>query len=115
MDYKSIFLKLSESEDISDETTDSSEIDYDNSNVEESEIKLGSLVKVLDASSYTATELVLDDDEFESFKLKVEDGLSAIVFDIDDDNTDLVDIVYEDGLEIFNLPKLNLEIVENEL
>lgn len=105
MDYKAIFKKLSESDVVEDEieATDPVEIE---------EILLGSIVKVLDASTYTPEDLSLTDEEFEEFKVKVDAGDTAIVFDEDDDNPELVDIVFEDGLEIFRIPKLDLELSE---
>lgn len=80
----------------------------------EEDIALGAMVKVQDASSFTADELGVDEDDFEDFKIKVEAGEYAIVFDIDDDSPELVDIVFEDGLEIFKIPKLMLALVDDE-
>lgn len=112
MDYKAIFKKLSES-DFDDEVLDEPLEDEVTSEVE-SDVVLGSVVKVLDTTSYTAEELFLTDEEFQTFQTKVEDGLTAIVFDIDDEHPELVDIVFEDGLEIFKIPKINLEVTEYE-
>jgi hypothetical protein len=78
------------------------------------DIHLGAMVKVQDATSFTAEELGIEEDEFEDFKIKVEQGEYAIVFDIDDESPDLVDIVFEDGLEIFRIPKLVLSIVDED-
>jgi hypothetical protein len=80
----------------------------------EDDIHLGSMVKVQDATSFTAEELGIDDEDFGDFKIKVDAGEYAIVFDIDDDNPSLVDIVFEDGLEIFMIPRLVLAIVEDD-
>ena len=80
----------------------------------EDDITLGAMVKVQDASSFTAEELGVDEDDFEEFKIKVAAGEYAIVFDIDNDNPALVDIVFEDGLEIFLIPRLMLELIEDE-
>ena len=110
MDYKAIFKKLSES-DFDDEEM---ETPIEDETEVESNVVLGSVIKVLDASSYTAEELNLTDEEFEAFQSKVEDGLTAIVFDIDDEQPELVDIVFEDGLEIFRIPKIALEVTEYE-
>jgi hypothetical protein len=78
------------------------------------EFDVGSIVTVVDASSFTAEELEIDEEDFEEFQKAVESGLQAVVFDVDDDDESLVDIVYESGLEIFKIPKLMLNLVIDE-
>ena len=78
------------------------------------EINIGSLVKVIDADSFTAKDLDMTDDEFEEFQTKVEAGAQAVVFNEDEDDPTLVDIVFEDGLEAFKIPKVNLEDLDFE-
>jgi hypothetical protein len=78
------------------------------------EFDVGSLVTVVDASSFTAEELELDEEDFEEFQAAVEAELTAVVFDVDDDDPNLVDIVYESGLEVFKIPKLMLNLVIDE-
>lgn len=75
----------------------------------DSTIDVGSLVSVVDSGAFTAEELSLSDDEFEDFKSKVDAGELAVVFDVDDDDINKIDIVFEDGLEIFNLPRVALQ------
>jgi len=82
--------------------------------VDTSDIDLGSMVRVIDGESFIADDLELSEEDFAEFQTKVESGSYAIVFDIDDDNPEVVDIVFEDGLEVFKIPKLNLEIIEDE-
>lgn len=79
------------------------------------DIEIGQLVKVIDAEAFTAEELEMDDDDFESFVSKVEEGEVAIVFNENDDNSTLVDIVFENGLEAFNIPKINLQITDVDI
>jgi hypothetical protein len=81
---------------------------------EPTEINIGSLVKVIDADSFTAKDLDMTDDEFEEFQDKVEAGAQAVVFNEDEDDPTLVDIVFEDGLEAFKVPKVNLEDLDLE-
>jgi len=81
---------------------------------EPAEINIGSLVKVIDADSFTAKDLDMTDDEFEEFQAKVEAGAQAVVFNEDEDDPTLVDIVFEDGLEAFKVPKVNLEDLDFE-
>ena len=78
------------------------------------EINIGSLVKVIDAESFVAKDLDMTDDEFEEFQAKVEAGTQAVVFNEDEDDPTLVDIVFEDGLEAFKIPKANLEDLDLE-
>ena len=130
MDYRKILKTLCEAEGVK-ETDDLETYDDDmipelpeepvedeeviDEPVEETEpIVVGSQVVVIDGSIYTAEELGLDNDEFELFIDKTDMNETAVVFDEDDDNPDLVDIVFEDGLEIFNIAKTNLEIFEPE-
>lgn len=77
-------------------------------------VTVGSQVIVIDASVYTAEELGMEHDDFENFITKADANEPAIVFDEDDDNPELIDIVYEDGLEVFNLPKTNVELFTPE-
>ena len=81
---------------------------------EPAEINIGSLVKVIDADSFTAKDLDMTDDKFEEFQAKVEAGAQAVVFNEDEDDPTLVDIVFEDGLEAFKIPKANLEDLDLE-
>jgi len=81
---------------------------------EPAEINIGSLVKVIDADTFTAKDLDMTDDEFEEFQAKVEAGAQAVVFNEDEDDPTLVDIVFEDGIEAFKVPKVNLEDLDLE-
>ena len=82
--------------------------------VEPSEIELGSMCKVIDADALTAADLGLSDEDYEEFKAKVEEECYCIVYDINDDDDTLVNIVFEDGMEVENVPKINLQTIEDE-
>jgi hypothetical protein len=56
----------------------------------------------------------LKDESLSRTKILAGMGFTAIVFDIDDEQPELVDIVFEDGLEIFRIPKIALEVTEYE-
>jgi hypothetical protein len=77
-------------------------------------ICLGSMVHVINSEGLTAEGLGIDEDDFSDFLIKVAAGETAIVFDFDDENLALVDIVFEDGLELFFVPILMLELEEDE-
>ena len=104
---------LTESEEY-EEPLDTEEVPEETETPEEPEIELAMMVKVIDADSFIADDLELSEEDFEAFKAKVEEGATAIVFDIDDDDPSVVDIVYEDGLEIFKIPKINLQEIADE-
>lgn len=96
-----------------DETVQDDEYEDEDTEIE-SDVTLASMVTVIDASLYTAEDLGMNEDQLEEFKTKVDNGDIAIVFDEDDDNPNLVDIVFEDGLEAFKIIKSNLELAEDE-
>lgn len=79
------------------------------------EINLGDMVLLTDFESFILNhrELVHEDD-LENLKMKVEAGEGAVVFDVDEDRNDLVDIVFMDGYEIFAIPKSYLKLIEDE-
>ena len=105
------FKKLFEEVDEDMEEVES-EFDEESEELPESEIVVGSIVTVMDASSFTADELELTDEDYDSFVSKVDAGETAVVFDIDDEDENKIDIVFSDGLEIFNFPRLALELTE---
>lgn len=117
MKYKDTLKKLYEGENM--EYTDALDIDkpeQDTSCEECYEISLASQVKVKsDANTFIPEDLGMDEDQFEDFKNKVLNGETALVFDENDDNPTLVSIVYEDGLEAFDIPKVVLELVSDEI
>jgi len=77
-------------------------------------IELGMQVNVIDADSFVAEDLGLSEDDFEEFKAKVEEKAYAIVYDINDDDDTIVNIVFEDGMEVENIPKINLVEIDEE-
>ena len=133
MTYKDTLKKLYEAEDmdyqeatdISDEVVDEPVEEIEDEVVEEGneDITVASMVTVVDASSYTAEDLTdktgaaepFTDENLEDFITKVENKEVAVVFDEDNDNPNMVDIVYEDGLEVFNIIKSNLELAEDDV
>lgn len=79
------------------------------------QFELGSMVRVVNIDGLTAAELELDEEDFEDFKVKVESGEYAILCDFDDDNKDLVFIVFCDGLEVYGISTSRLMVVDDDL
>lgn len=79
------------------------------------EIFIGSSVSIIElGEDFDPSEHQLDDDEYEELQSKVEDGEKAIVFDELDDDPSKVSIVFENGLEVFSIPKTMLTCHDDE-
>lgn len=123
MEYKSTLKKLYEAENM--EYKEAAELDdgpiFNDDVIEEpevsedvDEITVASKVRVIDGAAYEEDDIKIVNGEFDTFISKVDDGEIAIVFDEDED-TNFVDIVFEDGLEAFAINKDNLELAEEDV
>jgi hypothetical protein len=77
-------------------------------------VELGSMVKVKDVSCLTSDQLGLCQEDFDELIIKAGIEELCIVFDINEENEDLVDIVFEDGLEVFGISTSHLKLVEDD-
>lgn len=76
---------------------------------------IGTQVTVQDSGSFTAEELGMTEDDFATFHQKVEESAYAVVFDINDEDQNKVSIVFEDGFEVFDIPRIILAPFAEEL
>lgn len=75
--------------------------------------KLGEMVRVINVTGLSADQLCITEEEHQDLIMKFQIGLCGVIFDVDEGNESLVDIVFEDGLEVYRVPVSHL-VLEDE-
>ena len=77
-------------------------------------VYLADVVEVLDTSVYSADSIEGDEEDFKDFLDKVAAGETALVFDVDEDDPRWVSIVFGDGLEVWNIHRLTINVIDTD-
>jgi hypothetical protein len=78
------------------------------------EIDIGSIVQVIDISGLEPRDLQIDEEDFQELVLKIANGDTGVVFDFVDEDENFVDVIFDDGFEVFGISKFRLLVVEDD-
>lgn len=78
------------------------------------DFEIGCLVKVIDIEGYTKEQLQIDSDDFQEVLSKILDGNIGVIFDVDEDDERFVDVVFDDGIEIYGICTSRLMLVVDD-
>jgi len=71
-------------------------------------------IEVLDTSVYSADTIEVDEEDFQDFLNKVAAGETALVVDVDEVDPRWVSIVFSDGLEVWNIHRLTINVIDTD-
>jgi len=78
------------------------------------EIDIGSMVQIIDISGLEPRQLQIDEEDFQELVHKIVTGDTGVVFDVDDEDENFVDVIFDDGLEVIGISKFRLLVVEDD-
>jgi hypothetical protein len=78
------------------------------------EIDIGTMVQVIDLSGLEPRHLQIDEEDFQELVEKITNGDTGVVFDVDEEDNNFVDIAFENGLEVFGISVFRLQVIEDD-